>query len=74
MPMSNPLPEIPVGFRVVAYPVAAAICGCSAATLRREVDRGTGPRQVRLGNRRVGFRISDLQQWLESRASLTAAE
>jgi predicted DNA-binding transcriptional regulator AlpA len=56
--------------RVVAPAVAADILGVSSPTLARWRKKdGVGPRFVRLGVRRIGYRLADLNAWLESRAT-----
>jgi predicted DNA-binding transcriptional regulator AlpA len=54
---------------VVSEKEAAAYVGLSRVHLRRKRSEGTAPRFVRLGERRIGYRITDLDAWLESRAS-----
>jgi predicted DNA-binding transcriptional regulator AlpA len=39
----------------------------SIPTLERWRRTGEGPRWVRLGARRVAYRLSDLEKWLEQR-------
>jgi prophage regulatory protein len=43
--------------------------GLSLSTLRRLIREGTGPRTVRLSERRVGVVERDFSKWLESRPS-----
>ena len=52
---------------VVAESATAEIIGVSKATLRRMVERGEGPRRIKLSARRIGYRMSDLEAWLRSR-------
>lgn len=52
---------------VVAERQAASILGVSPDTLRRQVAKGEGPRRLKLSARRVGYRMSDLAEWLRSR-------
>jgi predicted DNA-binding transcriptional regulator AlpA len=58
-----------MGNRVLSSREASSHVGLSEMTLRRYRTEGTGPRFVRLGERRIGYRIADLDAWLESRAS-----
>lgn len=53
--------------RVRTWREAAALTGLSVATLRRLVDRGEGPAVTQLSDRRVGFRESHLNKWLDRR-------
>jgi predicted DNA-binding transcriptional regulator AlpA len=54
--------------RVVSEAVAAEIVGVSIDTLRRVCGRGEGPRRIKLSPRRVGYRIRDLESWLNERS------
>jgi predicted DNA-binding transcriptional regulator AlpA len=40
---------------------------CSTRTLQRLLETGDGPPVVRLSQRRLIFRLLDVQRWLESR-------
>ncbi len=55
--------------RVVREPEAASYCGLSAITFRRLRKAGTGPRAIALGTRTWGYRLLELDRWLESRAT-----
>nr|WP_295740336.1 helix-turn-helix domain-containing protein [uncultured Acidocella sp.] len=46
---------------------AAEMLNISVRTLGRMVADGTGPRRVRVSERRVGYLRSDLEQWLKAR-------
>jgi prophage regulatory protein len=52
--------------RVVREVEAARICGFSIYTLRRRIKDGTGPKRIRLSPKRIGYRLSDLHNWLDS--------
>lgn len=47
---------------------AAAFIGLSVPTLRRMKDRNAIPAPIRLSERRLGWRIGDLSDWLDGRA------
>jgi predicted DNA-binding transcriptional regulator AlpA len=51
---------------VVPRKQAASICGVSTDTLDRLSDKGEGPRRLKLSARRVGYRMSDIEAWLQS--------
>ena len=59
---------------VVAESATAEIIGVSKATLRRMVERGEGPRRLKLSARRVGYRMSDLAEWLNSRGEIAGSQ
>jgi predicted DNA-binding transcriptional regulator AlpA len=46
---------------------AARFCGVSLSHFRRLHSRGQLPLPIRLGERRLGWRLGDLVAWLESR-------
>lgn len=46
--------------RIVSEKEAVEIRGVSADTLRRQAERGEGPKRIRLSPRRVGYRLSEL--------------
>ena len=48
--------------------------GFSIVTLARWRVQGTGPAFVKLGAQRVGYRESDLEAWLASRARRSTAD
>jgi predicted DNA-binding transcriptional regulator AlpA len=54
---------------VVSEKEAAGYVGLSQVHMRTMRYAGAGPRFVRLGERRIGYRMTDLDAWLESRAS-----
>jgi hypothetical protein len=53
--------------RVVDEPSAAAFINLSAPQLRRLRREGRGPDFVRLSERRIGYRVSSLINFLDSR-------
>jgi predicted DNA-binding transcriptional regulator AlpA len=58
---------IPSDCTVLRLAAVAKTAGISLATLRREIERGPGPKVIRISCRRIGVRLSDLRQWLEER-------
>jgi hypothetical protein len=54
---------------VVSERKAALMIGMSATTLARHREAGTGPVYVQLAPRRIGYRVRDLESWLETRLS-----
>jgi predicted DNA-binding transcriptional regulator AlpA len=53
---------------------AARMVGLTIHTLQRMRTEGTGPRFIKLGKRRVGYRECDLNEWLESRVATSTAD
>ena len=58
----------PTTNRVLSEVVAAEMLGFSVDTLRRLCERGEGPPRLRLSPRRIGYRVRDLEIWLDERA------
>ena len=53
--------------RVVDERTAATLLGVSLVHLRRLRRAHLGPRHVKLGERRIGYKIGDIDDWLDSR-------
>ena len=45
------------------------IVGLSRSTIYKLMSTGAFPRPIRLGPRAVGWRLSDIEAWIEFRAS-----
>jgi predicted DNA-binding transcriptional regulator AlpA len=58
--------------RVVDEPTAIKIVGVSPRTWDRMRQRGEAPPLTRLSERRIGYRVADLKEWLDARR-VTAA-
>lgn len=55
--------------RILRRPDVERITGLSRSTLYAMMADGTFPKPVKLGKRAVGWRQSDISEWLDSRAS-----
>lgn len=53
--------------RVLKPREVAEITGLSATTIWRERQRGTFPDPIKISAGRLGWRVSDLNAWLEER-------
>lgn len=53
---------------------AAACLGLTYPTLQRQRTEGTGPKFIKVGKRRVAYRASDLQAWIQSRVANSTAD
>ena len=53
--------------RVMIRKEAADFCGLSPATFRRLNETGRFPTPIRLSERRLGWRVSALLEWLDCR-------
>ncbi len=56
---------------VVSREDAAHMLALSVKTLESWARQGVGPRPVRLGRRRVGYRVSALRRWVRDRERKT---
>lgn len=54
------------GSRILRLKSVLDQTGLSRSTLYRKIERGTFPQQVRISERCVGWRESDIEQWLRS--------
>ena len=57
--------------RVVDQPTALMLLNLSLSTWERMRKRGETPPITQISDRRIGYRISDLEKWLDSRRIIT---
>lgn len=50
--------------RILSLTDVARLANLSLSTLRREIQRGTGPKTIKISCRRVGVRQADVRLWL----------
>jgi prophage regulatory protein len=55
--------------RILRRPEVETRTGLSRSTIYAMMADGTFPKPIRLGKRAVGWRESDIAEWLESRTS-----
>lgn len=53
--------------RVMRRPEVERTVGLSRSAIYAAMDRGDFPRPIQIGRRAVGWRASDVTNWLESR-------
>jgi len=58
--------------RIVRPSEASIITGRSLASIWRDEKTGTFPKRIRIGENAVGYRLSSLLEWLDSRETVTA--
>ena len=58
--------------RVVDQPTALMLLNLSLSTWERLEKRGETPPKTQISDRRIGYRISDLEKWLDARRVTTA--
>ncbi len=63
MELSNPQIED----RIVLWPELAAMVPLSRVTIFQMRREGDFPAPIKLSRNRVGWRLSDVRQWIESR-------
>jgi prophage regulatory protein len=54
------------GSRILRLKTVLHRTGLSRSTLYRKIERGTFPKQVRISERCIGWRESELEQWLRN--------
>ena len=52
--------------RILRMPEVLELTGLCRTSIWRKVKAGTFPQRVKLGARAVGWRASDVEEWLES--------
>jgi predicted DNA-binding transcriptional regulator AlpA len=55
--------------RILTAPAAAAFCGYREDWWRALARKGEVPTPIQLGERRVGWRLGDLVDWVDRKAS-----
>jgi predicted DNA-binding transcriptional regulator AlpA len=61
--------QIEVPPKVMTFTEVAQCAGISLSTLRREIERGTGPEVVDISLRRKGVRSDHYRRWLDARVA-----
>ncbi|OMH28136.1 hypothetical protein BGP75_22065 [Motiliproteus sp. MSK22-1] len=64
---SSPQPQIPTEDRIVRIKEVQSLTGLSRTSLWREERAGRLPSRVALCSGSVGWRLSDIQEWIRSR-------
>lgn len=59
-------------FVVVTEIEAAKLLKVAVVTVRRMRWAGTGPHYVKLSEKRIGYRVADINAWLDARTSKAA--
>ena len=54
--------------QIFRRPDVEKLVGLSRSTLYAMMAEGSFPKPIRLGKRAVGWRVADLQRWLETRS------
>ncbi|UIY40823.1 helix-turn-helix transcriptional regulator [Methylobacterium radiotolerans] len=54
---------------VLNFRAACEAASLSVSTMRRLIAAGRGPQVIKLSDRRIGIRRSDLEAWLADRAT-----
>jgi predicted DNA-binding transcriptional regulator AlpA len=59
--------------RVLTKPQTLKMLGLSSRTWDRLIARGETPPKIQISTNRIGYRVSDLKQWLDRRRMSEAA-
>lgn len=65
--------RLPLGVMFLSEPQAANLIGVTPRTLQSWRYSGVGPAFLRMGPRRIAYRMSDLEAWATARRSGEAA-
>ena len=49
---------------VIRFPAVKSRCGISRSNIYQQINQGTFPKPIRLGERAVGWLSSDIDDWL----------
>jgi predicted DNA-binding transcriptional regulator AlpA len=60
--------------RLLSQRQAADYLGLTIPTLQRQRTDGTGPRFLKLGKRKVAYRLSDIHEWIDGRVVRSTAD
>lgn len=55
--------------RILRLAEVEALCGLKKSTIRRQELAGEFPKRVQISQRNVGWKLSDLREWLENISS-----
>lgn len=64
-------PKLDARHRFVSRAELAEALGLAVVTLEGWAREGRGPRPVKLGIRRVGYRVADVEAWIDGTARRT---
>lgn len=77
-PLIRPLKEratdTPEIDRIIKLPELTNITGLSKSSIYREIARGTFPKQKQLSRYSIGWRTSEIADWVTSRPTVSDAE
>ena len=59
--------------RILRLKIVLERTGLSRSTLYRKIERGTFPKQVRISERCIGWRESEVERWLRDPAQFLRA-
>ncbi len=58
--------------RFIRMPEAEKITGKSRATIYRDMEAGTFPKAVKIGQRAIGWKLSAIERWMSGRITSAA--
>lgn len=62
----------PSSFRVISLAELQGLVPLSRSQIWRLEQQGEFPRRIRIGRRRIGYLVSDIDDWLASRRAASA--
>ena len=62
----------PAQNRIIRLPEVQALTGQSRSSVYRRAADGTFPAPIKLGERSIGWRADEIQEWIATRARATA--
>ena len=65
-----PTPEV----KILRLPEVAQLTGLSKPTIHRRYREGSFPRPVKLGANAIGWRLNEIEAWIESLPRVGASE
>lgn len=67
-------PPVQTQARILRTADAARLVGLSESSLEKLRCRGDGPAFIKIGSRAVGYLVTDLDDWLQSRRRRSTSE
>ena len=63
----TPITPCTVADEIARRPKVESVTGLACSTIYEQMKKGTFPKPIKLGERAVGWRMSEINAWLEQR-------